>query len=70
MNYLTKHLNDINEGYFQHAKEALYCGVLMIAAGIFCSIHAILPFLFEKTASSILNKLQQRFKKRLGSKCD
>ncbi|MBK2124065.1 DUF6356 family protein [Fangia hongkongensis] len=64
MHFFSKHLHEVNESYFQHLKEAAYCGGLMIIAGIACTIHAIFPFLLQKTASKILQKLQTRFTKR------
>ena len=67
MNYLIRHLKEINESYFAHLKEALGCGLLIVFAGIACIVHAFLPFLFEKTATNLLTRLKCRFDKRLGS---
>jgi hypothetical protein len=64
-NPFTNHPNSIGETYFQHLFHALKFGFKMIAAGIACIIHAVFPFLFEKTGSNSLLKMTHRFIKRM-----
>ncbi len=53
----TDHPHDVNETYFQHMGHALsYAGRL--AAAAFCAlVHALLPFLFVKTASNLIREM-------------
>ena len=57
-----KHLKNNNLTYLQHLKQALgYFAEIQVAA-ICVLIHAVLPFLFEGTASRIIKKLAEEFK--------
>ena len=57
---LTKHLNEVGETYFQHFRHAAgFAGTMMLAA-IACMIHAVLPFLFERTGSNCIRYLHDR----------
>lgn len=51
------HPESVNESYFEHMGAALrYAGTFAFCA--FCAlVHAFLPFLFEKTASTIVKKM-------------
>ena len=53
----TRHPHQVGETYGQHMSAAAGFGVTLIAAGIACVIHAVLPFLFEKTASHCVARL-------------
>jgi len=64
-NIFTQHPNSINEGYFQHMKFAGLFGFHMVIGGFACLIHAIFPFLFEKTGSNLLLKQTQEFIERM-----
>lgn len=60
----TDHPSSVNESYAQHAKVALtFSGQLFLAA---CAalVHALIPCLFEKTASRIIRKLHARMAAR------
>ena len=57
MPFLTNHLRTVNESYFQHCKHALRFAFTLLLAGIVCLVHALLPFLFEKTGSTIIKGL-------------
>lgn len=56
----TDHPQSVDESYFEHMRFAsTFCASLLAAA--FCAmVHAIFPFLFEKTASRIVARLYQR----------
>ena len=52
-NLFTEHPHDIGESYFMHFLWALVFGIHLLVAGAACLIHAVFPFLFTETASSI-----------------
>ncbi len=56
----TEHPRSVGETYVEHLGVAARCGVAMIGAGIACLVHALLPFLFVRTASDCLTRLYQR----------
>jgi hypothetical protein len=55
-----KHLSEVKENYFIHFIEALLISLSLITAGFFCIIHAFLPFMFKRTASTIMRKILNR----------
>jgi len=60
----TEHPQSVNETYFEHMRFAgSFCGWLALAA---CTafVHAILPFMFEKTSGQIITKLYNRMNSR------
>lgn len=59
-NAFTAHPRSVGETYVQHMGVASRCGASMIVAGAACVVHAVLPFLFERTASKCLTRLYQR----------
>ena len=67
-NIFTQHPHSIGERYGEHFYFALCFGISLIAAGIACTIHAFLPFLFQKTASRALFKLTLDFNQRMPEK--
>ena len=56
----TKHPNDVGETYGEHFVVATGFGVAMIAGGLACLVHAILPFLFTSTGSATIKRLHER----------
>jgi hypothetical protein len=55
-----KHLVEVKENYFKHLVEALWISLTLIVASIACAIHAIFPFIFKKTASTIMRNILSR----------
>jgi hypothetical protein len=56
-NLFTRHPDALGETYTQHFGHALsYSGRMFLAGGA-ALIHAILPFLFEKTASNMIKAM-------------
>ena len=53
----TEHPYSLNESYWQHFVEAIFCGALIIISGIVCIIHAIFPFLFKRFTRETLTIL-------------
>ena len=56
----TEHPETVGETYFQHLHTASYFGVKMFLGAFCCFVHAIFPFLFEKTGSKIITGLHDR----------
>lgn len=56
----TDHPRSVGETYLQHMSVASRCGLSMIVAGMACLVHAVLPFVFVRTASNCLTRLYQR----------
>jgi Family of unknown function (DUF6356) len=56
-NLFNSHPDALGESYFEHLSHAMsYAGRLFAAA--FCAFtHALLPFLFEKTASNLIKQM-------------
>ena len=63
-NYFTVHLSNIGESYGQHFLHVIYYFVMLLTAAICALIHAILPFLLEKSASQIISKLYSKMTER------
>ena len=59
------HPESVNESYFEHMGAALrYAGTFAFCA--FCAlVHAFLPFMFEKTASTIVKKMVANMNARM-----
>jgi hypothetical protein len=49
----TEHPNSVGESYIKHCVVAIFFSISLLFAGVVCLIHAIFPFLFVDTASSI-----------------
>lgn len=56
----TAHPQSVGESYAQHAAMASGFGVRLLLAGMACMVHAVFPFLFVKTGSSMIADLYQR----------
>ena len=57
--FLT-HPASVDETYLEHARFALGFSLRLFAAAGAALVHAIVPALFEKTASTIVADLYQR----------
>lgn len=64
-NLFTKHPHSLGETYFQHMRAACAFGSAMLIGGVACVIHAIFPFLFEKTGSNFLLKMMHNYINRM-----
>jgi hypothetical protein len=51
------HPRAVNEHYLTHASVALRFALLLLRAGLAALVHAVIPSLFETTASAIIKKL-------------
>ena len=57
MRIFTEHPASIGETYTQHLVHAGGFGVAMVSGGLACIVHAILPWMFERTGSEVIRKL-------------
>jgi hypothetical protein len=53
------HLAGAGESYFQHMRFAAAVGSMLIAAGLACLLHALIPGVCRDTASRTITCLQQ-----------
>lgn len=54
------HPETVGETYTQHMSSAFSFGGRMIYAGLACTIHGVLPFLFESTGKNAIKELNTR----------
>lgn len=54
------HPRSVNESYLEHAAFAGKFSVKLIAAGVCALVHAVIPCLFEKTASRMIAEMYAR----------
>lgn len=66
----TEHPHSLGESYAQHAVFAFKFGINLLYAGFACFIHAIFPFIFQKTASNLLLQMMHKFLRRMPSLAD
>ncbi len=60
----NQHPSSVGETYGQHLAQASSVGATLIAAGAACLVHAIFPFLFERTASLCVQRLHIQMRAR------
>ena len=56
----TRHPATVGETYGQHFRAALGFAARMLIGGLACLVHAVLPFLFVRTGSGIIDELHDR----------
>ena len=59
-----RHPRSIGESYAEHFVTAVGVGFKLILAGLACIVHALVPALCERTASSAVNALHARLANR------
>ena len=55
-----RHPATVGETYLQHMGHAAGFGGWMALGALCCLVHAVLPFLFERTGSTIIARLNER----------
>lgn len=60
----TAHPASVDESYSEHARFALGFAVRLFGASCAALIHAVFPFLFEKTAGRMTLQLAEHLKSR------
>ena len=56
----TSHPRDVGESYGEHFGVAMRFSAAMIAGGLACAVHGVLPFLFTRTGSQTVRRLHDR----------
>lgn len=56
----TDHPASVGENYIEHLFAASYFSVQLLVAAMLCLVHALLPFLFEKSGSQRVTALYER----------
>jgi hypothetical protein len=59
-----RHPRSVGESYVEHAGVAFGFGMRMIAGGLACMVHGIVPSLFTRTGSNTVKSLYGRMKSR------
>ena len=65
-NVFTEHPNEAGETYIQHGTQAIRYSFTFFLLFFIALIHAILPFLFKKTASEIVCEISEHMECRKG----
>ena len=60
------HPRSVNESYFEHFLFAMRFSILLFWVAFATLVHAMLPFLFEKTAGELIKSLSQKMQERSG----
>jgi hypothetical protein len=60
----TEHPASVDETYFGHMAFAAWFASRLFMAGGAALVHAVLPFMFETTASGIVRELYERTSNR------
>jgi hypothetical protein len=63
-NPFTRHPKEVGESYGEHLVHASGFGLRMIAGGLACLVHAVVPFLFVNTGSRTMDALYRRMNRR------
>ncbi len=53
----TRHPASVGETYAEHLQAAAGFGLRLLLASLACFVHALLPFLFERTGSTAIHTL-------------
>ena len=56
----TEHPETVGETYGEHFVAAMGFSLALFKAAFVCAVHAVLPFLFEKTGSECITGLHDR----------
>lgn len=59
-----KHLDDVNETYWQHFRFAFRVGLILFITGVFVMIHAIYPNAFKSAGSDVIKYLHDILEER------
>ncbi len=56
----TQHPRAVGESYTEHFGVAMGFAGAMLAGGLACAVHAVLPFCFTSTGSATIRRLHER----------
>jgi hypothetical protein len=55
-----EHPHSVGETYLQHQRHAFAFGCAMVAGGVACLLHGMVPALFTRTGSTTVARLHDR----------
>ena len=55
--WFTEHPHSVGESYPEHFRIATGVGLAMVASGLACFVHAVIPTLFQRTGSTTIKRL-------------
>ena len=58
------HPRGVGESYAAHARTSAGIGMAMVAGGLACLVHAVVPALFTQTGSTTIRRLHARLPRR------
>lgn len=58
------HPRSVGESYLEHQRHAFGFGIALLAAGLACVVHAIVPGLCMRTGSEAIKQLHERMVNR------
>ena len=61
------HPASVDETYLEHMRFAGWFAGTLFLASLAATVHALLPFLFERTASGMINRMHNRIHNRFGT---
>ena len=64
INIFTKHPEEVGETYLEHMFNALRYSLTFLFLFVVAFIHAIIPFLFTRTASCVIQEMARHIEKR------
>lgn len=64
--YFLSHPRSVDESYVEHAGVAFRFAFRLLGAGLAALVHACIPCLFEKTASSMIKTMHSEIAARSG----
>lgn len=67
---LFAHPRSVGETYFEHAAIAARFGATMVAGGVKCLAHAVIPAVFSRSASDSVAKLNSELARRRAASAD
>jgi hypothetical protein len=62
--WFLEHPQSVGETFFEHQRTALIFSATLLGAGIRCLVHALIPCLFERSASRAIAQLYERMNRR------
>ena len=64
INIFTKHPKEVGETYFEHMYNAVRFSLTFLLLFVVALIHSILPFLFTRTASCVVQEMAKHMEDR------
>ncbi len=62
-----RHLQEVNEGYLDHAKFGLWVAGIQFLLAVMGTVHAVIPFMFARWHEKLTNYLIRQSKTRTQS---